>query len=303
MFRSLSCAVTVLGALSMSGCGEQSSAGAVEVLDVRPSTVEGRDVQVRVPSGGIILTVGEPITDAPSEVASIPSGSVLVPVQWQLDRRPAAPFTNFASETQVTIQSGQESSVLVTIPDSPTAGSEAYVVVPGDGQNVGFEVTYDGVTQSVDPTGEVDAGPAALLYDEAAAGVESTCSPADFELGEVVFECSLQSWVVPYDPDQGWAKVGEQFLAVAPRLNLARVVDGRERSATSFVTDASRLDEVAPVRQLELGTQGPGSVTGLLVASVPEAPTHVWNADLTFLVEEGPREGMQLQLDADFPLG
>lgn len=290
----------------VAGCGEDGpggSGGDLEVLTSKPSAVEGRAVTVRVPSGGITLTVGDPVTEAPADVDDIPSGQVLVPVQWSLERAAAAPFTGYSKETEIVVAAGDASVDLVTIPDTPGAGSEAWVLAPEDGADLGFEVTYDGVTQQVSASGDVESGAAAGLYDDAAAGVEQSCPASDFGLDQVVFECSVESWVLPYDPEQGWADDGQQFVAVQPRLNFARVVDGRERSAVGFEVDASRIDGVAPGAQLQQGTQGDGSVEGLLVAQVPTGTEHTWNADLGFTVDEGPRAGEQIKVAADITLG
>jgi hypothetical protein len=52
--------------------------------------------------------------------------------------------------------------------------------------DVSFEVTYDGLTQTVSPaTGDRDAGAAAPLYDEPTIGVEAPCTSEGFATPQV----------------------------------------------------------------------------------------------------------------------
>ena len=95
-----------------------------------------------------------------------------------------------------------------------------YVAVdqaPDDVGDVSFEVTYDGLTQTVSPTtGERDAGAAAPLYDEPTIGVEAPCTSEGFATPQVQPDVSCvvnAPQRTPYLPGHGWAEDGPHVRA------------------------------------------------------------------------------------------
>lgn len=287
----------LLGVAAFAGCSDDTD----PVLDQRPASVEGRELEVRVPSAEILFTVGEPVDSVEGEEA--PDDHAIVPVSWTVTRQPAGPFAGFDGQTEVDVVAGDETIELTTIDDQGGSDEAAYVVVPGDGADIDLQVTYDGVAQTVSTEGEPDHDAAAPYYAATGAGVDIPCGPDVWGLEGAVIECSARGWVLPYVPEQGWAPDGSVFVVVEPRVALHRVVDGRERYATTFAADRSTIDGVEPQSRLDPGTAGAGSADGVLVASVPADAAHVWEADLEFEITEGPRSGSRVRLAADLPVG
>lgn len=295
-----SLAVLLGGALA--GCGSDDPETGT-VLDATPGAVDGETVDVRVPSARIGLTVGDPVDEV--DGVSAPDGAEIVPVGWVVDRTPAGPMTGpqafaYEGETDVAVLSDGEPVDLVTL-DEAGADAGAYVVLP-EGEDVTFEVTYDGLTQTVGADGSRDAGVAELFYEDAAEGVESDCADA-WGRSDLELTCEVTSWVLPYVPDQGWVADGEEYVVVAPTLDVNSLVTGRQRDEVAFVSDASTIDGTAPGAPLETGQAGTGSVGGVLVAAVPDADEHSWQADLGFEVAEGERAGEPIALTAEIPVG
>ncbi|TYL54907.1 hypothetical protein FXB39_04690 [Nocardioides sp. BGMRC 2183] len=276
------------------------------VLDERPDTVAGQTVPVRVPSASIELEVGDPVTEA--DGVSAPEGGEIVPIGWTVDRTPAGPltgphaFTGYDGATEISVLSDGEPVDLVTIEDAAGSNSGAFVVLPQGQGPVTFEVTYDGLTQTVATDGSREAGVAEVYYDDAADGVESDCAQA-WQQSDVDLTCRVASWVLPYTPEEGWVEDGSVYVVVQPALDVNALVTGRQRDEVAFVSDASTLDGTAPRAPLEAGDAGEGSVQGLLVAAVPVAEQHRWQAELTFTVAEGERSGESIPLEATIPVG
>ena len=119
-----------------------------------------------------------------------------------------------------------------------------YVAVdqaPDDVGDVSFEVTYDGLTQTVSPaTGDRDAGVAAPLYDEPTIGVEAPCTSEGFATPQVQPDVSCvvnAPQRTPYLPGHGWAEEGRTFVLVTAFFT----VDSVEVRGTSH-----DVDEVTP---------------------------------------------------------
>lgn len=290
--------VPLVGVAVLAACSGDTD----PLLDERPASVDGRELEVRVPSAEILFTVGEPETSVAGQDA--PDDHAIVPVSWTVSRQPAGPFSGFAGETEVEIVAGEDTIRLTTIDDRSGADESAYVVLPGDGTDVDLEVTYDGVTQTVTTEGEPEYGAAAPYYESTGAGVDIPCGRSVWGRDDIELVCSARGWVLPYAPDQGWAPEGSAFAVVEPRLALHRVLDGRQRYATTFTADRSTIDGVEVQSRLDPGTEGEGSADGLVMAEVDAGATrHVWGAVLEFEIAEGPRSGSTVRLTADLPIG
>lgn len=286
-----------VGAAVLAACSDDTD----PVLDDRPASVEGPDLEVRVPSAEIVFTVGDPETSVDDQDA--PDGHVIVPIAWTVTRQPAGPFSGFDGQTDVEVVAGEDTIPLTTIDDQSGTDESAYVVLPGDGTDVDLQVTYDGVTQTVTTDGEPAYGAAAPYYESTGAGVDIPCGPSVWGRDDIELVCSARGWVLPYVPDQGWAPEGSAFAVVEPRLVLQRVLDGRQRYATTFKADRSTIDGVELQSRLDPGAEGEGSADGQLVAEVDADAPHVWEAHLEFEITEGPRSGSTVRLEADLPLG
>lgn len=287
---------SLVGVAALAACGDDTG----PVLDERPASVTGHELEVRVPSAEIAFTVGDP--ESSVDDVDAPDGHVIVPIAWSVTRQPAGPFSGLTGETQVEVVAGEDTVPLTTIDDRSGADESAYVVLPGEGTDVDLRVTYDGVTQTVTTDGEPDHGAAAPYYESTGEGVDLPCGPSVWGRADIELACSARGWVLPYVPDEGWAPEGSAFVVVEPRLVLQRVVDGRQRSAVAFRADRSTIDGVQPQIRLDPGTEGEGSADGLVLAEVDAGGTHVWEPVLEFEVTEGPRSGSTVRLTARLPL-
>lgn len=307
--------LTVLAVPALAACGT-GDAEVGTVLDEDAGRVEGTVVEARVPSATIELAVGQPVDEVGDR--SAPDGAAFVPIGWTVDRIPAGPltgtqaFTRYDGETEVAVLADGDPVDLVTIDDRSGSDDSRYVVLPdgergeggegGEGEpTVTFEVTYDGVTQTLGTDGSREAGIAEPLYDAAADGVNADCSDVWRRPG-LNLTCLMTSWVLPATPDHGWATEGNVFVVVDPVLDVNGIAGPDGNLEVAFTDDRSTVDQTAPDAPLETGLAGEGSVQGLLVVEVPEGQAHTWQADLGFEVVEGPRSGRAFRLTADLPL-
>ena len=123
--------------------------------------------------------------------------------------------------------------------------------------DVSFEVTYDGLTQTVSPaTGDRDAGVAAPLYDEPTIGVEAPCTSEGFATPQVQPDVSCvvnAPQRTPYLPGHGWAEDGRTFVLVTAFFTVDSVeVRGTlaRRRRGHAATDPGRRRPAAPGRQV-----------------------------------------------------
>ncbi len=197
-----------------------------------------------LPTGRIDLTVGKPVDEVTADQAddgekhAAPDGGAFVPVTWEHD-----PFGEGAVPVNVMGADPQEADVVLRSGDTTAdlgspyqlAGDQGttdtgvgtmYVAVDGDGKSPTFEVTYDGLTQTVDPaTGDRDAGAAEPLYAEPTMGIEAPCTSEGFTSGPVQpdISCLVNApQRTPYLPGQGWAEDGHTWLLVERRHHAVR---------------------------------------------------------------------------------
>ena len=189
-----------------------------------------------------------------------------------------------------------------------TGVSTMYVAVDQASDEVGdvsFEVTYDGLTQTVSPaTGDRDAGAAAPLYEEPTIGIEAPCTSEGFATPR----CSPTSCVVnapqrtPYLPGQGWAEEGRTFVLVTAFFT----VDSVEVHGTSHDVDqvTPRLtldgaDPLPPDGRYGEPELSPGAASGTWAFDVPSDTVGDLMISLDCLLDGGG----EVTLEQTVPLG
>lgn len=243
----------LLGAgLTACGDGATSADGGDVVVGHLSDQVTGDDAFVLLPTGRIDLTVGAPVAEVTADQAgdgklhAAPDGGAFVPVTWSHD-----PFGEGGVPIGVIGADPQEADVVLVSGDTQAdlgapyqlAGDQGttdtgvgtmYVAVDGDGKAPTFQVSYDGLTQTVDPAnGDRDAGAAAPLYAEPTMGVEAPCTKEGFVHGDVVPDVSCvvnAPQRTPYLPGHGWAEDGHTWLVVG----LAITISGVEVGGTTY---------------------------------------------------------------------
>lgn len=251
-------AALTLGAATACAARDDEAVEPGEVIEAAgPNVVTGVETQVRVPTGQLTITVGNPISEVgPAETADVTTrsasgdnsmvgvvlewdGGEIVP-DWQLPLLPPGTI-----DPVVTVVAG-ERRVKLDVPTLPVS-SAYFVGVEGEAEPA-IDVEFDGVTQSVDPTGKRDTGEAAGLYDEAteAAPAESPCDSERLEGGVVAdLTCAWGMGAMAYVADVGWAPGGGVWSVASVRTSydLLTVGSGSESTAYTItrVDDASTL--------------------------------------------------------------
>lgn len=258
-------AALALGAAA-TACSDEDD-GAVEpgevVLAGSPAAVpNGLETGVRVPGGQLTVKVGNPVSEVdPMHIAgdgphsaSGDNSLVGVMLEWNDEKRAPdwqAPLLPPGTiDTVVTVVAGDHRMELK--PPNPLEIAAYFVGVEGETEPA-IEVEYDGVTQTVDPSGTLDAAGAAGLYDEAteATPVESRCDTERLEPGVTVdMTCVQSTGAMAYVVDAGWAPKAGTWTVVNLRTSyddVALTADGGSTSYTvDSVADSSTLgDQVA----------------------------------------------------------
>ena len=261
----------LLGA-GLTACGDQGSAtSAGEVVVGHASDeVTGDAAFVLLPTGRIDLVVGAPtekLTDEQVEDGRrAPDGGSFLPVSWAHDPFgeggvPIGVIGAEPQEAQVTLVAGGTRADLGSpyrvVGETGTADSGVstmYVAVdqsPDEVGDVSFEVTYDGLTQTVSTSsGERDAGVAAPLYDEPTIGVEAPCTSEGFATPQVQPDVSCvvnAPQRTPYLPGHGWAEEGRTFVLVTAFFTVDSVEVQGSSHDVDEVTPRLTLDGADPL--------------------------------------------------------
>jgi hypothetical protein len=279
----------LLAGAGLTACGHQGAgtAGGDVVEGHLSDQVTGDSSYVLLPTGRIDLTVGAPVDEVTADQAGdgerheAPDGGAFVPVTWKHD-----PFGAGAVPVNVMGADPQDADVVLVSGDTKAdlgapyqlAGDQGttdtgigtmYVAVDGDGKAPTFEVSYDGLTQTVDPaTGDRDAGAAAPLYGEATVGVEAPCTKEGFASGDVTpdISCLVNApQRTPYLPGHGWAEDGHVWLLVGVDISLSSV---QVRNAAYDVTSVqpqftlNDADALPPDDRFGIAEPQPTSVRG-----------------------------------------
>ncbi|MEO6512909.1 MAG: hypothetical protein ABIO16_18065 [Nocardioides sp.] len=240
----------LLAGAGLTSCGDQggAAAGGDVVVGHLSDKVTGDSSYVLLPTGRIDLTVGAPVDEVSADQAGdaerhqAPDGGAFVPVTWEHD-----PFGAGAVPVNVMGSDPQDADVVLVSGDTKAdlgapyqlAGEQGttdtgvgtmYVAVDGDGKAPTFQVSYDGLTQTLDPaTGDRDAGAAAPLYAEATVGIEAPCTQEGFASDDVTpdISCLVNApQRTPYLPGHGWAEDGHVWLLVGVDITVPRVEVG-----------------------------------------------------------------------------
>lgn len=210
------------------------------------------EVDVQLPMGVVHLTSGEPRDELPAQQVgrsgegSIPTsdGASILPISWTY--RPSLAYDDVitypSTFSLVATSEGERTDPQVldidlhrTLETSSFPGQDLLVVVAGDGDDLGFEVTYEGETQTVAMASEqVSPGRAAALYPdgETTYDADDRCDArgdgnrvASLSAGNESIHCMLGPLVrTPYLPDRGWAEPGRVWSVVALTFDTPRRV-------------------------------------------------------------------------------
>jgi hypothetical protein len=304
----------LLGA-GLTACGDQgSTTSAGEVVVGHPSDeVTGDSSFVLLPTGRVDLTVGEPTEKLTEEqvgdVRRAPDGGSFLPVSWTHDPfgESGVPIGVVGAEpqdAQVTLVAGETRADLGSpyrvVGDTGTADtgvSTMYVAVdraPGDAGDVSFEVTYDGLTQTVSPaTGERDAGVAAPLYDEPTIGVEAPCTSEGFATPQVRPDVSCvvnAPQRTPYLPGHGWVEEGRTFVLVSAFFTVDSVEVRGTSSDVGEITPRLTLDGADPLPpdgRYGAPELSPGAASGTWAFEVPDDTVGDLTISLDCLLDGG----------------
>ena len=153
---------------------------------------------------------------------------------------------------------------------TPGPGNQAeYVAVEGNGKDLSLEVTYDGLTQTLDVgTGKLDKGVAAGLYDLPKTKIKiKDCPTKEWFTTALIYqqyECQYTTAVPsPYVANK-WAKKGHTWLSVRVATNLALYATGELDGALASYDvvgnkELSTIDGEKPLDTLnERGQRGRG---------------------------------------------
>jgi hypothetical protein len=184
-----------------------------------------------------------------------------------------------------------------------------YVAVdqaPDDVGDISFEVTYDGLTQTVSPaTGDSDAGAAAPLYDEPTIGVEAPCTSEGFATPTVQPDVSCvvnAPQATPYLPGRGWVEEGRTFVLVTAFFTVDIVEVRGASHDVDEVTPQLTLhgaDPLPPDGRYGATELSPGAASGTWAFDVPRGAV----GDLTISLACVLDGGGEVTLEQTVPLG
>ncbi|MBM0124682.1 hypothetical protein [Pimelobacter simplex] len=238
--------------LTLRGGGELEAGFVAEGSSGKEMTHE---VEVQLPIGTVRLSSGAPIEEiAAGRVGKDEDGSLravggskIVPVAWSF--RPTLSYDDllgYPTTFSLAVTAGGERTDLGE-PDvdlHEAAGSGLFpeasfiVVVAGDGDDLGFEVSYEDETQRVDmASGQVEAGRAASLYPDGpqTLGTDEDCDARRtpdsttrieyVDAGRGSIYCRVDPLTrTPYLPDLGWAEDGRTWSVVDVTVTAPRSV-------------------------------------------------------------------------------
>lgn len=200
----------------------------------------GERTAVVTPAGRLSVSFADPVTSLEKDqttdltARSAPEGGSFVPVVWSFDNdKIFGEITRLFGDRkplEVDLVAGDKHYSL-TPPDSGPGRKAEYVAVKGKGEDVSLEVTYDGLTQTLDAeTGKLDKGVAAPLYDLPKTKIKIKDCPTkewfDQPLIYQQYECRFTTAIPsPYVVNK-WAKKGHTWLAVTVATNLALYATG-----------------------------------------------------------------------------
>ena len=214
-----------------------------------------------IPTGRLDLVLGEPTTDdvgpdlaEDDETHAPPEGGSWVPVHVEHD-----PFGEGGVPVGLIGGAPQPAELALVVDGTTVHLGAPYRVVgekgtvdsgldtvwvavdeaPDEIGSMTLAVTYDGLTQTLDPaTGEREAGAAAGLYDEPVADAEAACAADGFDREGVQLDLACLAGPAqrtPYLPGPGWAAEGRSWLVAGIVVSVDNVVvDGTSYDVESL---------------------------------------------------------------------
>ncbi len=278
--------LTLLAALLLSaGCGsdpetETAKVGEIVYAKAGVDTTGAPKTHLLLPSGRLDVRAGEPVDslagDATRErtARNAPGGGVFVPITWTFRTAEMAklmPVFGRPLPIQMTMISGGERYTLAP-PVVERDGEEVdayYVAVDGAGKQVVLEVTYAGVTQTLDlVSGERSKGQADGLYtmDTRGYSIKPEPCPSDGWINaaptvQITFSCtSTEPLVVPFVNGK-WAPKDHSFVLIGlnTSLSIYQIYGAAGAGATYTVSankDKTELAGKRPAQVLEKVEQG-----------------------------------------------
>jgi hypothetical protein len=292
-------AVAALLSAGLSACGGPDAADPGDVVPGRASAeVVGDFGFVLIPTGRLDLVLGEPTTDdvgpdlaEDDETHAPPEGGSWVPVHVEHD-----PFGEGAVPVGL-IGGAPQPAELALVVDGTTvdlgspyrvAGEKGTVdsgldtvwvavdEAPDEIGSMKLAVTYDGLTQTLDPaTGERDAGAAAVLYDDPVAGGEAACAADGFDREGVHLDLTCLAGPpqrTPYLPGPGWAAEGRSWLVAGTVVSVDDVdVDGTSYDVESIEPSVTvnGSDPLPPAGQFGRVDHAPSRVSATWAFEAP----------------------------------
>lgn len=223
---SVAASASVLVALAACSTGSGGDADDRVVPVAGTVDLSGSEVEVVLPSGQLTITVTEPRDVVPAADADdrseheAPEGQAYVGLGWaQSGVAPAfGPILHGSvpRPASVVVRAGGETVDVLEIDTQEGSGGGAWVLVPEGLSGAVAEITYDGLTQTVDlADATLDAGGAAGLYDIQL--LPTACSDAG-ESGPVLtysIDCTTSAaTATPYVAGRGWAPEGSTWLVL-----------------------------------------------------------------------------------------
>ncbi|GAA1934396.1 hypothetical protein [Nocardioides hwasunensis] len=255
--RAVTTAMALAVVLLAPGCGGGDDGSVGDLVGGSLGEVEGIEHVVVVPNGPLTIVVGEAkglltgseAADGREHVA--PEGTEWVPLDWRLgidDDLDPLQRTLMGDPSQRTTLELVAGVVTTTLGDAPGStstpaesrtGGPVYVIVATDSARV-VEVTFDGVTASLDlGTGQV-AGERAEALTDLAPPVSAVCPPLAGKRVTADVACTYTVATVPYLSGEGWAEDGWTVGQVETRI------DSFERAGATYdvraATDSSGFD-------------------------------------------------------------
>jgi hypothetical protein len=259
----------------LAACSDDvSSTVAGEVVPGRPSLgIVGDFGYVLLPTGRIDVVVGEAVSrvvraDEASDDLDheTPDGGSWIPVHVAHD-----PFGEMGVPVGLTGGSPQPAAVALVIDGETVNLGAPYRVVgeqgtadsgldnvwvavgerPDEIESVQVAVTYDGLTQTLDPrSGDREAGAAEPLYVREADELTATCDPQAFSRARLSLEgsCAIgPAQRTPYLPGAGWADEGRSWLVVGAAVVVDSVRDGRRSFGIDSIQPRLTVDGQVPL--------------------------------------------------------
>jgi hypothetical protein len=275
---------------------------------------KGREAEVALPTGRLLIHAGEPVKKASGddtrtrEEVAAPSGSVMVPITWQYDPWSSGKLDTIfdTDDTPVVDLVSGEEHYRLTPPRPETEGAESfYVVVAGDGSDRSLEISFDDVAQTVDLSdGSVDKGDAEGLYDITDDKLgKLPCDKAKWFNSDLVaaeFTCELHGPVLTPYASGKWAPEGMTWLAVTVTTTMRAYgetdgLGGGARYLAGAVRTKPTIDDAKPASVIS--TEEPDD-------QCPAVSRQIcgWSKQLVFAVPADDPEQGPLDLDVTYKM-